>query len=150
MRAVMLHRYRPKSSQVGSVERRSILGMTVVGHQQFIPINLIHGHEIRDGFLESAESLVVLQVADVLADEGLAVHHQRDGVFQIGAQREDRTLARQLRHRPGSIAARPPQDDRTESAIANHGIVNPARDRPLPIRNASAIPERRCNASSSS
>ena len=106
--------------------------MTVVGHQQFIPINLIHGHQIGDGFLESAESFVVLQVADVLADEGLAVHHQRDGVFQIGAQREDRTLARQRRHCPGSIAARPPQNDRTESAIANHGIVHPARDRPLP------------------
>ena len=43
---------------------------------------------------KGAESLVVLQVADVLADEGLAIHHQRDGVFQIGAQREDRTLGR--------------------------------------------------------
>ena len=58
----------------------------------------------------------MLQVADVLADECLAVHHQRDRVFQIGAQRQDRPLQGNVATAPGSIAARPAQNDRTESA----------------------------------
>ena len=33
---------------------------------------------------ERPQRLVVVQVADVLADEGLAVHHQGDRVLQIG------------------------------------------------------------------
>ena len=44
--------------------------------------------------LKCTERLVMIQVPDVLADKGLAVHNQRDRIFQVGAQREDGPLGR--------------------------------------------------------
>ena len=92
--AMMLHRERfcrsTQALQHAAVE--TYCGMTIVHDQQFVPANFVHGDQIANGFLKGAEGLVVIQVADVLADEGLAIHHQGDGVFQIGAQRQERTM----------------------------------------------------------
>jgi hypothetical protein len=38
---------------------------------------------------EGFEGLVLREVADVLAHEGLAIDYQRDAVFQVGAYGQD-------------------------------------------------------------
>jgi hypothetical protein len=47
--------------------------MEVVNEQQFVATHFVHGEQIVDGFVKRAEGLVVIEVADVLADEGLSV-----------------------------------------------------------------------------
>ena len=92
----------------------------------------------------------MIEIADVLADEGLAVDHQRDGIFQIGAQGQDRPLRRKRGDRAGRVAASRAQHDRAETpARATESSTRRAMGR-SPMRKASAIPARRASASSSS
>ena len=68
--------------------------MKVVHHKQFVPANFVHRDEILDGLVKCAKRLVMVKVADVLADKRLAVDDQRDGIFQVGAERENGALGR--------------------------------------------------------
>ncbi len=74
----------------------------------------------------------MVQVSDVLADKGLAVHNQRDGIFEVGAQRENGALGRKCCNCARSVTAGPAQDHRTERASSCYGVVHSARDGPLP------------------
>ena len=95
--------------------------------------------------------LVVIEVADVLAHERLAVDHQGDGVLEVGAERE---------HRPGDRAARPRRRARSRgSAGASPAPSGPQRTTESstrraigrsPTRSASASPASRARASPSS
>ena len=58
---------------------------------------------------KAAHRVVVLEIADVLADERLPVDDQRDRVLQVGADRQDRPLDRQRRDDAWRVAARAPQ-----------------------------------------
>ncbi len=64
--------------------------MQVVHHQYIVPRNFIHRDEILNGLLKCLHRFVMVQVADVLADEGLSVDDERHGILQIGSHREDR------------------------------------------------------------
>src|SRR5580704_6705945 len=79
--AVMLHSAPLRCGEFRSMERRDIVGMRIVRDQQVTGIDFVHGKQIADGFAESAERFVMTQVADVLADEGLAIHDQGDRIF---------------------------------------------------------------------
>src|SRR5450432_2424711 len=81
--AMVLRRECLASGQFERVDRRNILRMRVVHHQQFIALDLVHGKQVFHRFLEGAKSGVVVQIADMLAHKSLAAHHQRDGVFEI-------------------------------------------------------------------
>ena len=56
-------------------------------------VDLVHRGQVANGFAESAERLVMIQIADVLADEGLAIHHQSDGILQVGTHGQNRPFA---------------------------------------------------------
>ena len=73
--------------------------MKIVHHQQFLRTNFIHRDQVPDRFLKCAQRLVMSQIADVLTDECLAVDDQRDCIFQVGADCQNRTLARDCRDR---------------------------------------------------
>ena len=51
--------------------------------EEIVRANVIHRNQIFDGLCEGLERLVMREVTDVLADEGLAIDDQRDGVFQV-------------------------------------------------------------------
>ena len=87
-----------------------------------------------------AERLVVIEVADVLAHERLAVHDQRNGILEIGAQREHGRAGGQRGHRAGRIAAAAAKDHRAQRAAPRDRVVHPPRDRALADEEA----HRRC------
>src|ERR1700683_2406450 len=94
----------------------------------FVATNPVHGEQIVDGFAEGAEGLVMIEVADVLADEGLAIDDQRDGIFEVGAQSQDGACCGQRCDRAGSVTAGAAKDCRAESSGAGYGIVDAAGD----------------------
>src|SRR5580693_1031339 len=102
--------------------------MGVVDYQQLVPAYVVHRDQVADGFLERLEGLVVIEIANVLADESLSVDDQGNGVLQVRTNREQRQVDRQFRNGSRGIAARAPQDDGPESADAGDGIVDAARD----------------------
>ena len=77
---------------------------------------------------KSLERLVVVEVADMLADERLPIDHQRDRVLEIGAHSENRPVSGQRGNRFRCVAARAPQNDGTEGSRARDGIVDAPRD----------------------
>ena len=70
----------------------------------------------------------MIQIADVLADEGLAVDNQRDRILQIRANSQNGTFDGKSGHGAGSIAAGPAENGGAECAGSDDGIVNAARN----------------------
>ena len=54
--------------------------MSIVHHQQLVPAHVVHRDQIANRLLERLKRLIVVEVADVLADERLSIDDQRDGV----------------------------------------------------------------------
>src|SRR5208282_3754317 len=102
--------------------------MKIMHYKQILPPNFVHRDQIIDSLLKGAKRLVMLQIADMLADEGLAADDEGDAVFQVGAHREDGAVGRQGCNRAWSIAASPAQNRRTESSDAGHRVVHTPRD----------------------
>jgi Ni2+-binding GTPase involved in maturation of urease and hydrogenase len=73
----------------------------------------------------------VLKIADVLADERFAAHCQRDAVFEIAAERENRTSGGHACDGGRCIPSRATKHHQAEGAGANHGVVQSPRDRSL-------------------
>ena len=71
VRAMMLHRTASTRRQARAHARRGVLRMAIVHHQQIVPSHVIHRNQIFDSLLESVESLVVVQIADMLAHKCL-------------------------------------------------------------------------------
>ncbi len=89
MRSVVLDASPLGRHETLRVRRRSILWMAIVHDQQIVTIDPIHRDEVVDSLLKGAKGLIVAEVANVLADKGLAVDDERDGVLEIGAESED-------------------------------------------------------------
>ena len=94
---------------------------------------------------------VLIEVADVLAYERLAVDHERDRVLQVAADGKHWPLRGHLRDRAGAYprALRRTELARRPSARTTESSTRRAIGR-SPTRNASASPVNRSNASSSS
>ena len=89
--------------------------MSIVSHDQILPGNFVHRSEVVNGFAKRFERFVLIQIADMLTHQRLAVHNQRDGVFQVGAGGKNRLRDGDRGHRGGRIAARTPQNHGAES-----------------------------------
>src|SRR5580658_2631517 len=126
--AMMLHGAFFRRGKFSGMERGYILGMRVVYKQQFVRINFIHRQQIVNGFAESAKRFVVIEVANMLADESLASNDQCDRIFEVGAERQDRTVGWKCRSGAGRVTASAPQNCGPESAGARDGIVHAAGD----------------------
>src|SRR5208283_551691 len=79
--AVMLHRAFFGRRQPQAMYRRAVLGMSVVANYDVLPANFIHRHQVADRFLERAEGIVMIEIADVLAYKSLPLDHQSHGVL---------------------------------------------------------------------
>ena len=126
--AVMLNRELFRGGQSQRILAGGVFRVRIMRHQEVVPAHAVHGDEVLDGFLEGAESFVVVEVANVLADKCLAIDDESDGVLQVGADGQQRTARRQSGDRAGSVTARPAQDYGSEGTDPNYGIIHAPRD----------------------
>src|ERR1700676_3187436 len=70
----------------------------------------------------------MIQVTNVLADEGLAVNDEGDGVLEVRAQSENGAVGWKRGSNAGGITARAAENRRTESPHPGDGIVYTASD----------------------
>ncbi len=70
----------------------------------------------------------MVQIADVLAREGLSIDDERECVLEVGADAEHRTARRQRRDRARRIATRVTKHDRTIWTDGRYRVVDAARD----------------------
>ena len=84
--------------------RRAIARMRVTRDEHVLPRHVVEPHQIANRRLERLDRPCVLEIADVLAHERLAVDHQRDAVLEVGAEREHGSIDRERRHRTGCVA----------------------------------------------
>src|SRR6516225_10120813 len=105
--------------------------MRVVYYAHVIPADFVHRDEVADGFLKRPEGIVMVEVADMLADKGLTVHHQRNRVLEVGPDGEQRARGWKRRDGAGSESASPSQDRDAEGTGAGHRVIHPARNRSL-------------------
>ena len=111
------------------MRRGCILGMKIVNNHEILPADFVHRDQVVNGLLESAERLIVVQIADVLADERLPVHDQRDCVLQIGADRQQRAP-------DGKLATAPGAYPRARRSTAGPNAPRARRNRPPGARSA--------------
>ncbi len=109
----------------------TILGMRIVCDDQRVGRHVVHPQEIGDRALEGLLRAEVVEVAEVLAHECLAVDDQRNAVLEIGPNREHRFPRWERRHRRRRVAARAAQHDGAARADAHDRVVDASRDRPL-------------------
>ena len=114
-----------------SGQRRAVLRVEVVRDEHVVRIDVVHRHEIGDGLVEGLTALRVIEIADMLTDESLAVDDERDGVLQIRADGEHGPIERDVGDGGWRVTARAAQNDRTEGAGPRNRVVHTPRNRPL-------------------
>src|SRR5271168_2855050 len=100
--------------------------MGIANDEQFTGIDFVHRQEILDGFAEGAKRLIVIEVADMLADESLAINDEGDGIFQVRAYSQDRTSGGKFGRGAWCVAACTAENGRAENAGADDRIVDTA------------------------
>ena len=96
MGPMVLYREAVRARQLLSERAGCVLRMSIVCDGQVGPRESIHPYQIAHGFAERYERVVVLQVANVLTDNGLTIHHERHGVLEIRAEGQDRVTRGEL------------------------------------------------------
>ena len=100
---------------------RQVLRMQVVGDDlRLEPEELLVD---RDAGLEVLQRLEVLEVADVLAQEGVGVAREAEGVLELGAAGEHLRERPRQGHRERGVAARPAHQPRPPAAHQRDGVV---------------------------
>ena len=108
MGVVMLDRHPLHAIQLEGVLGGEVLRVQVVGDQ--LGTHLEEAHEVLDPLEVGAEGLVVLQVADVVGDEGPAPLGQAERALQLSTAAEHRPAEGMVdRHRLGDEPARASQ-----------------------------------------
>src|SRR5579872_3726125 len=105
--------------------------MKIVYQKQLVPPHLVHRNQIIDSLLKRPQRLIVIEVADMLADEGLAIDDQRNCILEIGAHSENGTFHRKRGNRARCVSPRPSQNSWPVSARARYRVVHATSDRPL-------------------
>src|SRR5277367_3587356 len=124
MRAMMLHSTAVRSRQSESVRSGRILRMAIVRNHEIVPSHIVHGDQIDYCFFKGAEGLVVIQVAEVLADKRLPIDDECNRVLEVGAKGENRAFGGQYGDRSGGISTRTTQDHRTKNSSACDRVVD--------------------------
>src|SRR5437868_5666147 len=122
------------------MNRGGVLRMGIMHDLQVVPTYLVHGYEVANCLIEGAQRLVMIQIADMLADKRLPSHHQRNRVLQVRPDGEQRTLNGKSSHSAGRVAPRTTQYGRPKCTDPSYRIINSPRNWALAdqerIRNA--------------
>ncbi len=95
-------RRRVVSRSVVGIRARNVLGVRVVRDEQLGRVEPVRRAQILHGGLEGRAGRNVVEIADVLAHEDLAVDDQRDRVLEVAADREHRPRRRQASRPPAA------------------------------------------------
>src|SRR6202008_4462284 len=113
------------------VNGRPILGMLIMHKEHILPADFIHGHQIANCLFERAEGLVVIEIADVLADESLPLDNERHGVLEVGSNGKNwpirGRLDREAGDGPRRAPARAAEKGRPKSSNASDRVVDASR-----------------------
>jgi len=100
--------------------------MKIVGNN--FGMNLQDALKVLDRFAEETVAFKIFQVADVLAEKGLAATDDADGVFEFATRREDWLRVVFERDRDRNKTARTAEHLRTSGGQAENGIVAASQD----------------------
>src|ERR1700722_1528925 len=89
----------------GYATRGAVLRMRVANDERLGAVHTVLPEEIIDRFAKRAKGLIVVEIANVLTHERLAVDHQGNRVLEISPECENWPVVRYRRHRTGRIAA---------------------------------------------
>jgi hypothetical protein len=125
---VVLHALQFDPFQLQRVLGRQVLGVQVVGDH--LGLDREQASEVPDPLGEGAEGLVVLQIADVMGDEGVAALGQAEGVLELGPAGQD--VPRERPGQPERLGREPPRASQGQLAPPerpHHRVVGPDVDR---------------------
>ena len=107
--------------------------MQVAGHYRRLDLQKFL--QVTDGLAKSVKSGLILEITDMLTDEGLLAAGQADRCLQLGSDRQDLPGVVRQKHRPRHVATRttvkqgPPLED------PQHGIIGTDLDRAVVSQN---------------
>ena len=129
MRVVVLDAFEGQV-QLHRVLGGQVLRVQVVGHD--LRVDVEQPAEVLDALGERAQGLGVLQVPDVLRDEGVAAPGQAERVLQLGAAGQHRAgEGAGGRDGLGDVAAGAPDQHRAAAERPGHRVVGPDVDGPV-------------------
>src|SRR5690242_14740881 len=85
MSAMMLNSVPGADWKLECVQRRNILGMAIVHDGEIGHTQVVHCHEVANRLLKRCKGLVLIQIADMLANECLASDNQSNRILEIGS-----------------------------------------------------------------
>ena len=132
MGMVMLHldqRQRIGCGILFGKDRREVIGMVVTGHEfGLYPEQFA---QMVDGLVVRVTGGVILEIADVLAQDGAVKVGQADGALQFGAGCQQWRNMKRQRNCPRGIAAGPAVEKRRTLENPDDGIILADLDRPV-------------------
>ena len=143
-------RFVSRRSKRPRVRGGCILRMAIVHDEQFVPPNFVHRNQIFDRLLKRLQRLEMFEVTDVLADESLSVDDERDVFFKSAPRAR---IGRLDGNTATALGAYPRARRRTAGPKTPARAIESSTRRAIgrsPIKKASAMPERRSRASTSS
>src|ERR1700722_9588272 len=120
MGAMMLYCPRFTSGDICRMIRRSILRVAIMHQKQIASVDFVHRDQVFNGLRESLESLIVREIANMLAYKSVTFHHKRNRVLEVRSQSQHGALCWKFRHCTGCISARPAKNYRTECSYASY------------------------------
>ena len=129
VRVVMLHGHLLRLRQRQRVLGREVLGVQVIRHHLGVETEQppVHLHAV----LVMLQRLQVLQVADVLAEERVALAREAEGVLELGARGDTCGSGRGKATGERGVAPGPADQPRPPPVRLSHGVVVPDRDLPV-------------------
>ncbi len=111
------------------VAGRQVIRVEIAG--QDLRLDVEQALVMLDPCLEGPEGFVVFHVADVVADKGILLAGQAEGIFQLCAGSQHRGDGHGQPDRVRSVAARPADECRSAGCHPRHRVVDPHVDRPV-------------------
>ena len=139
VRVVVLHGHLLLLRQRQRVLGRQVLRVEVVGDH--LGLEPEEAPVDRDAGLVVLQRLQVLEIADVLAEEGVGVARQAEGVLELGAGRQRLRERPRQGHRERGVAPGPADQPRPAAAHLRDGVVVAHGD--LPVVHQVGVGDRR-------
>jgi hypothetical protein len=114
---------------VTGIAGRQVIGVQVAGND--LRLHPEQALEVGNALLVRGERFVVLQVADVVAEEGVLAARQAEGILELGSGSQQGRQGEGQAERVGGVAARPADRIQTASCQAGDRVVHPHVDRPV-------------------
>ena len=113
-----------QSRQLQGHRGRRVLRVRIVRDEQLVGVDVVHPEQIVDRLSKRSAALLLLEVTDVLAYEGLGVDDERDCVLQVAADGKHWPLRGYPRDRARRVSSSSTQQNWPATIGANDRIVD--------------------------